>query len=65
MFTCGDDGTVHNKHTFNALARLPHVTHQHFPKGKHELLMETDDIRQPIIDAVLAMADRAVALRPR
>jgi len=59
IFTGGDDGTVYNKHTFNALARLPHATHTHFEKGKHELLMETDDIRQPIIDATLGLADAA------
>jgi lysophospholipase len=65
IFSGGNDIRAYNKYTFNAVARLPNATHVHFDKGKHELLMETDDIRQPIIDAVLAMARRAASLRPQ
>ncbi len=65
IFTGGDDVMVNNQHTFNALARLPDASHAHFEKGKHSLLMETDDIRQPIIDAVLAMVDKAAGPRPQ
>ena len=59
LFSGGDDIRANTKWTFRAAARLPNATHMHFPKGKHELLMETDDIRQSLIDAALNLADDA------
>lgn len=59
IFSGGEDIRANSIWTFRAAARLPNATHVHFPNGKHELLMETDDIRQPIIDATLGLADAA------
>jgi lysophospholipase len=61
IFTGGADKRVHTKHTFNAVARLPNAEHYHFPAAKHEMLMETDDIRRPLIDKALELAGRAWA----
>lgn len=50
VYTAGKDILVNNKHTFEAIKNLPEVQHVHFKSGKHELPMETDDIRNRIID---------------
>lgn len=49
----GRDRLVDNRPA-RAAARFPHVTVQRFPQGRHELLMERDEIRGPVMDAVLA-----------
>lgn len=40
----------------DAAYRLPQGRIQHYPDGKHELLMESDAIRTPIINEVVRMA---------
>ena len=49
LFTAGDDKLVVPQESFKVAAALPNATTKHFPNGKHELLMETDDIRKPLL----------------
>ncbi len=62
VFTAGHDRLVNNERTLDAVAHLPQVSYTHFHNGKHELLMETDNIRSYIIRSV---ADLAKTLPPR
>ncbi|MCB9958404.1 MAG: alpha/beta hydrolase [Rhodospirillaceae bacterium] len=49
----GRDRLVDNRPA-RAAGRLPHVAVQRFPQGRHELLMERDEIRRKVIEAVRA-----------
>lgn len=49
IFTAGDDRIVSNTPIFNLVARLPHGALNHIPAAKHEILLEQDEIRRPIL----------------
>lgn len=49
VFTGGDDRIVSNTPIFNLAARLPHGALNHIPGAKHEILLEQDNIRRPVL----------------
>ncbi len=49
IFTAGDDKLVDNRNTGILAGRLPSASMTNFPGAKHELLMETDDIRDCVL----------------
>lgn len=52
--TAGDDQMVENKHTSKAMQSLPNATHIHYEDAKHELVMEQDHIRKPLIKSAIS-----------
>lgn len=49
IFTAGKDKIVENKPVFSSIKHIHNVRHIHFKDGKHDLLMESDDIRDPLL----------------
>jgi len=58
IFTAGKDALINNQHTYDAIAHIPDCEPIPFPNGKHDLLMETDDIRNTIIAHTVALPER-------
>ena len=57
LATAGNDKLVNNQGADKVAGRLSHVLHMHFSDAKHEMYLETDDIRTPLIDQTMAMAN--------
>lgn len=65
VFTAAQDKLINNRFTYEAVPHIPHAEITFFPNGKHDLLMETDDIRNAaIIRGTLALAERKPGPRP-
>lgn len=58
VFTSAHDKLINNFFMYEAAAHIPHSQTTFFPKGKHDELMETDDIRSPIITYTAALPER-------
>ena len=52
IFSAGQEKLVNNKAIFHAAARLPNALHTHLTRAKHDLLMETDDLRTPVLEGI-------------
>lgn len=52
FFSGGDDRVISTSQIFNHAARLPHARHIHIPAAKHEILMEEDSIRRPVLKTI-------------
>ncbi len=57
IFSAGQDFLVNNRAIFNMAARLPNhpennEPHIHLPTAKHDILMETDNIRRPVLQEI-------------
>lgn len=57
-FTAAHDKLINNRFTYEALPHIPVNEITFFPRGKHDLLMETDDIRNAIIRNTVALAGK-------
>jgi alpha-beta hydrolase superfamily lysophospholipase len=64
IFTAGQDRLINNRFTFEAVKHIPDAQVTCFPRGKHDLPMETDDIRDAIIRETVALADRKPRPQP-
>jgi lysophospholipase len=64
IFTAAQDKLVNNRFSHDAMSHIPDSQLTCFPTGKHDLLMETDDIRDVIISGTVALADRARGMQP-
>lgn len=53
VFTAGDDGLVTEGPVQEAVKHLPNATYYRYENGKHELLMEKDDIRKSLLSRTL------------
>lgn len=60
IFTAGNDKLVSTTETFNAASHLPQVDIEHFDHGKHELLLEEDTIRTPLLQKSFAFIKKLV-----
>lgn len=49
IFSAGQDKIVRNTEIFNMAARIPGAFHTHISAAKHEIFLETDDIRGPVM----------------
>ena len=58
IFTCGHEGLVNNSAVHKVYKNLPDANYTHFPKGKHELLMEQDYIRSRILNSVVDFVNK-------
>lgn len=56
IFAAGHEYLINNSAVFAAYRHLPHATYHYMAKGRHELLMETDAIRAPVLRSVFSMA---------
>lgn len=54
LFTAGQDKLVDTAAGFNICAGLRHIDSAHFENGFHELLMEQDNIRSPLLEKTFA-----------
>jgi alpha-beta hydrolase superfamily lysophospholipase len=57
IFTAEGDLLVNNKPVFKAAKRAPNIEHVHLKGAKHELLMETDDIRDKVLKKSMELID--------
>lgn len=64
VFTAGQDRLINNSFTYEAVPHIPDGDVTYFPTGKHDMLMETDDIRDAIISGTLALADKKSGPQP-
>lgn len=64
MFTAGDDKLVNTAASFNICAGLPTAQSVHFENGRHELFMEKDEIRDPLLEKTLAFAKNTSFRKP-
>lgn len=62
--TAGKDELVDNEITEQIVANLPHATPIEFLDAKHELLMERDDIRTPILEAFQKLVKERIIDNP-
>ena len=60
----GDEKIVSNTAIFNLSSRLPHVKILEMERAKHEILMETDDIREAFLDQFYALVQENIIGRP-
>ena len=58
IFSGGEDILVENKNIDQLASQLADAEHHHYKKGKHELLMETDDIRADLMKKSLFFLNR-------
>ncbi|MBI4030233.1 MAG: alpha/beta hydrolase [Proteobacteria bacterium] len=58
IFTAAQDRLINNRFTYEAAPHIPRSEMTYFPNGKHDLLMETDDIRDIIIAGTVALAGK-------
>lgn len=58
IFIGGQDMLINNRFTYDATPHIPDQQVTYFPNGKHELLMETDDIRDVVIRHTVELTDR-------
>lgn len=58
VFTAGQDRLVNNSFTYDAISHIPDAKITYFPKGKHDMPMEIDEIQDIIISGTVALADR-------
>mgnify|MGYP002622285661 CR=1 FL=1 len=49
LFTAGEDALVNNDNALKMIKQIKNAKHVHYNKGRHELLMETDDIRSDLL----------------
>lgn len=56
--TAEDDKLVSNKATYDIIAKLDDVTHLNFEDAGHELYLEKDEVRDPIIEETMKMIKR-------
>lgn len=52
VFSAGQEKIVSNAAIFNAVARLPNVRHQVIHEAGHEILMERDELRSPVLTKI-------------
>jgi lysophospholipase len=64
IFTAGKDLLVDNEPVFEAAKHIKDVEHIHFKRGKHELLMETDDIRDVVLDKTMRLVNKVCKNKP-
>ena len=62
--SAGVEDFVDNSAIQKITDRLPHVKHLDFPHARHEILMETDDIRTAFFDAFYQMIQETIIDRP-
>ena len=56
VFTAAKDRLVNNAYMIKAMPHFKNATRTDFPDGRHDLLMERDDIRDVIIADTIALA---------
>lgn len=59
IFSAGRDTAVDNRTTLTTAALIPGCIHTHITNGKHDLLMDTDDVRDRIINETLKLTGPA------
>lgn len=59
-FTAGKDVLVDNEPVARVIGGIKNHRIHHFPEGKHELLMETDDIRGRIVELTASLATKGL-----
>lgn len=64
VFTAGRDRLVNNRFAYESVPHIPDMQMTYFPQAKHDMLMETDDIRDAIIGGTVALADRKQGPKP-
>lgn len=56
--TAGNDILVDNRQAIRILSALRDTEYYHFNRAKHEMLMETDDIRAPLLAHIVSFIQR-------
>lgn len=53
IFSAGDERIVRNANIFNAAARWPNAFHSHIHGARHEILMEQERYRLPVLESIV------------